>query len=192
MANKIGNLIKKARTEKGLSQAELADKAGNVTASEIGKAERGEKELSDAQLKAMAKPLGVTQKSLLEAAASSKYTSGAKTSAAKTTKKETSSSSAKTTSVKLTSAEKTIIELYRAADSDTKKKVKALLKGEEEDGLSSLLTALSGNQKQSKKEDDISSLITSLTGGKESSGKNNKDSGLLGNILQSAAKDLLK
>ena len=191
MANKIGNLIKKARTEAGLSQAELSRKAGNVTASEISKAEAGEKELTDAQLKAMAKVLGVTQKSLLEAAASSKYAKSS--TAGKDSAKDTKKTSA-TTSVKLTSAEKNVIELYRKADSETRKKVKALLKGEEEDMLGSLISSISGSQKESKKkEEGLSSLITSLTGNQKENKKEEKnDGGLLQNILQSAAKDLLK
>ena len=68
MAKKVGTLIKEARTGAGLTQEQLAKKISGLSASDIGKAERGEKDLTQEQLKAIAKATGVTQKSLLEAA----------------------------------------------------------------------------------------------------------------------------
>ena len=95
MAKKnVGTLIKEARTAAGLSQTALAEKVDGVSASDIGKAERGEKELTQAQLKAVAKALGVTQKSLLEAPKGGTNTSG-KTTAKKPASSGSSSSSAK-------------------------------------------------------------------------------------------------
>ena len=47
MANKVGNLIKKARTDAGLTQEQLARKVKNCSASDIGKAERGEIRLTN-------------------------------------------------------------------------------------------------------------------------------------------------
>lgn len=102
---KVGELIKEARTNAGLSQTALAEKVEGVSASDIGKAERGEKELSQAALKQIAKATGVTQKSLLEAAgyatssSSSKKTSSssAKKTESSSAKKKTESSSAKKT-----------------------------------------------------------------------------------------------
>ena len=44
MANKIGPLIKEARTGAGLTREQLAKKVDGVTAADISKAERGEKE----------------------------------------------------------------------------------------------------------------------------------------------------
>ena len=87
-AKKVGDLIREARTAAGLTQAGLA-KAAGVTASDISKAERGEKELTQAALKAIAKATGVTQASLLNAP---KGASGAKTGTAKTGSGKTSSS----------------------------------------------------------------------------------------------------
>ena len=155
-AKKVGDLIKEARTNAGLSQTALAAQIDGVSASDIGKAERGEKELTQAALKAIAKATGVTQKSLLEApkgastAAKKTTTTSSKTtkkttSSSTATKKATSSSTAtpKTTEeIKLSTAEKTLVKLYRAADSDTKKAAVSLLKGETttaSDLLSSLL-----------------------------------------------------
>ena len=131
-AKKVGDLLKEARTNAGLSQAALAERIDGVSASDIGKAERGEKELTQAALKAIAKVTGVTQKSLLEApkgASTAKKTTSASASTKKTT---TSSTSTKKTAeeITLSSAEKTLVKLYRAADSDTKKAAVSLLKGE--------------------------------------------------------------
>ena len=142
MAKKVGTLIKEARTAAGLTQEQLARKVADCSASDISKAERGEKELTQTQLKAIAKTTGVTQKSLLDAA---KGTTAAKTTAAKTTSAKPST--AKTTaakkpaaktasstgksSVSVTAAEKKLLELYRAADSETKKTAVAILKGEQ-------------------------------------------------------------
>lgn len=131
MAKIVGELIKKARTDAGLTQEQLAKKVDGVTASDISKAERGEKELSQAALKQIAKATGVTQSSLLEAAKA-----GGKTGS--TSGKTTSSG----TSVKVTAAEKKLLELYRKADADTKKAAIRVLSGEQEEGLSNLLGTL--------------------------------------------------
>ena len=131
-AKKVGTLIKEARTQADLTQEQLARKISGLSASDISLAERGQKDLTQAQLKQIAKITGVTQASLINAA---KGTSSAKkTATAKkttTAKKTSSSSSAKTSSMKVTAAEKKLVELYREADSETKKNVVKLLKGEE-------------------------------------------------------------
>ena len=126
---KVGDLIKEARTGAGLTQAELAKKVDGVTASDISKAERGEKELTQAALKQIAKATGVTQSSLLNAPKGASGKSGKSSSGGKT------GSSGKTSEeYKLTAAEKKLIDLYREADSDTKKAAVSLLKGEKADG----------------------------------------------------------
>ena len=131
---KVGDLIKEARTKAGLSQEKLAGMIDGLSASELSKAERNEKDLTQAELKAIAKICGVTQKSLLEAPSgvkkttATKKTASAKTTTAKTsTAAKTSASSSDT--VKLTATEKRILELYRAADSTTRKNAEAVLKG---------------------------------------------------------------
>ena len=120
MAKKVGTLIKQARTEAGLTQEQLARKVKGCSASDISRAERGEKELTQEQLKQIAKATGVTQKSLLDAA---KGSSSKKPAAKKP------SASAKTSSMKVSAAERKLVELYRSADSDTKKAAVKLLKG---------------------------------------------------------------
>ena len=129
MANKIGNAIKKARTDAGLTQEQLARKVKNVSTAEIGKAERGELKLTQDALKQIAKATGVTQKSLLDAAASSIYKSSGTSSSSSSSKKTTASkTSSSGTSMKVSSTEKKLVELYREANSDTKKKAMELLK----------------------------------------------------------------
>ena len=148
-AKKVGDLIKEARTNAGLSQAALAEQVDGVSASDIGKAERGEKELSQAALKAIAKATGVTQTSLLEApkgaSASAKKTSSSSSTTAKKTSSSSSSSAKKTTEeLTLSAAEKTLVKLYRAADSDTKKAAVSLLKGEKPETADLLGSLLGG------------------------------------------------
>lgn len=177
MASTVGTLIKEARTKAGFTQEQLAKTVKIVTASDISKAERGEKELTQEALKEIAKATGVTQKSLLDAAkgttaktASSKTTSSTKTTSTKSTSTK-STSTANTTSMKVTATEKKLVELYRAADSDTKKAAMNLLKGKEEGGeLSDLLSTLVKNftgedtskTTKSTKKDDSSDLVGTL------------------------------
>ena len=137
-AKKVGTLIKEARTQADLTQEQLARKISGLTASDISLAERGKIDLTQAQLKQIAKITGVTQASLLNAAKNT--TTKKTTSTSKSTTKTTTAS--KTTSIKVTASEKKVIELYRAADSDTRKDVVKLLKGEDslaEDLLENLL-----------------------------------------------------
>ena len=146
MANKVGKLIKEARTAAGFTQDQLAKKAKQgLTAADVSKAERGEKELTGEQLKSIAKITGVTQKSLLEVAASSSYKSS---SAAKTSAKTSGSTSSSSITMKLSAAEKKLVEYYRKADASAKKQATELLKSSvENDGglLGSLLGGKSGS-----------------------------------------------
>ena len=141
MANKVGALIKEARTGAGLTQEQLAKKVDGVTASDISKAERGEKELTQTQLKLIAKATGVTQASLLNAAkgtsTAKKTASTAKKPAASTAKKPAATAK-KEEELKLTAAEKKLLELYRAADKNTRDASVKVLKGEKQDLLSLL------------------------------------------------------
>ena len=141
MAKKVGTLIKEARTDAGMSQEQLARKIKGLSAAELGKAERGETELTQALLKEIAKATGVTQSSLLNAAKASapaKKTETAKKSAAakktETAKKAASpkkTSTAKKAETELTAAEKKLLEAYREASADAKKNALKILKGED-------------------------------------------------------------
>ena len=149
-SKKVGVLIKEARTAAGLTQEKLAQKVDNCTASDISKAERGEKELTSTQLRQIAKATGVTQSSLLNApkggtgsgkTSSSSSSSTSSTSGKKKTSSSSSSASKKTMTV--TATEKKLVELYREADSDTKKSVMNLLKGVENESSAILSNFLS-------------------------------------------------
>ncbi len=113
-SKKVGTLIKEARTNAGLTQEQLARKISGLSASDISAAERHQKDLTQEQLKKIAKATGVTQASLLNAA---KGTSS---------KKATGSKS----SMQVTATERKLVELYREADSDTKKQALKVLKGD--------------------------------------------------------------
>ena len=160
--NTVGPLIKEARTKAKLTQEQLASKIEGLTASDVGKAERGEKMLTQDILKQIAKTTGVTQKSLLDAARESGGAAqAAGTSAASSAGKTAGKTSGKT-SMELTSTERKLVELYRAADSDKKKVVMSLLKGETQTTNEILTSLLDG----SKKPDEIvSSLIGNFVEG---------------------------
>ena len=134
MAKKLGTLIREARTQAGMTQEALAKKVKGVSAHDISLAERGEKELTQAALKEIAKATGVTQKSLLDAvktAGSTKKTSTGST-------KKTSTGSTKKpsgTAFQLKAEEKKLIQAYREADEKTQMAVRMLLLKSE--GLSS-------------------------------------------------------
>lgn len=139
MGKKVGKLIKAARTDADMTQEQLARRISGLSANDISLAERGEKDLTQAQLKAIAKATGVTQASLINAAkeesgaAAKQSTTAKKTTAASkktsaTTKPKTPSNA--NTTMKVTATEKKLIEAYRLADSDAKKRAMSLLKGE--------------------------------------------------------------
>ena len=145
MAKKVGALIRQARTDAGLTQEQLARKVRNCSASDISRAERGEKDLTQEQLKQIARATGVTQKSLLEAA---KGTSARKPSA-----------SAGKSSIRVTAAEKKLVELYRAADGDRKKAAVKVLKGTDGDSvlenlLEGAIDVLTGKRTMSEGRED--------------------------------------
>ena len=145
MGKKVGKLIKAARTGADLTQEQLARKIKGLSANDVSRAERGEKDLTQTQLKAIAKATGVTQASLLNAAKEEKGATGSKSTTStkkstSTTKKTTATTEKKAktpsnanTSMKVTSTEKKLIEAYRLATSDNKKRAMSVLKGEETD-----------------------------------------------------------
>ena len=121
---KVGTLIREARTAKKLSQEQLASGIDGLSGSDIGKAERGEKDLSQTHLKAIAKALGITQKSLLEApkGGSSAITASKSASASKTTTSKTAADKKTTTTKKTTSAPKTASTAAKKTGSAAAKK----------------------------------------------------------------------
>lgn len=165
-AKKVGTLIKEARTAAGLTQEQLARKVAGVSAADVGKVERGEEDFTQAQLKLIAKALGVTQASLLNAP---KNVSGAKKPAAKKPAASTTAAkkpaAAKTpananSSMKVTAAERKLVEAYRAATSAQKKAAGKVLKGEADDLLDKINDTGAGVVG-----DIVSGLIGSILGG---------------------------
>ncbi len=116
---KIGTVLKEARTAAGLTQEQLARRVSGISAADIGKVERGEADFTQAQLKALAKVLGVTQASLLNAPKN--LTAAKKTSSATAAKKTSSSASAKKTT-STTAAKKTSSTTAKKTSSASAKK----------------------------------------------------------------------
>ena len=105
MSKQTGALIKEARTAAGLSQKALAEKVEGLSASTLGKAERGDKELTPQQLKAIAEATGVAPETLMAEAPEIK-----------------------------TLTDEEILELYKSADPETKNAAVSMLKGEKPQG----------------------------------------------------------
>ena len=128
-SKKVGTLIKEARTEAGLTQEQLARRIAGLSASDISQAERHQKNLTQDQLKQIAKITGVTQASLLNAA---KGTTAKKPAGAKS-------------SMQVTATERRLVELYRKASTEERKDALKALKGESslaDDIMESLLDSV--------------------------------------------------
>ena len=118
MSKEVGARIRAARKAAGLSQENLAKAVEGVSASAISKAERGEKEFTPEQLKAIAQALGVSSEALLEGAE-------AENAAAPSSAQE------RVALVNLTPEERELLAAYRAANADTQKAAVSALKGEQ-------------------------------------------------------------
>ncbi|MBQ7099605.1 MAG: helix-turn-helix domain-containing protein [Oscillospiraceae bacterium] len=128
-SKKVGTLIKEARTEAGLTQEQLARRIAGLSASDISQAERHQKNLTQEQLRQIAKITGVTQASLLNAArgTTAKKPAGAKS------------------SMQVTATERRLVELYRKATTDERRDALKALKGESslaDDIMESLLDSV--------------------------------------------------
>ena len=157
---KVGELIREARTGAGLTQEALARKVTGLSAADLGKAERGEKDLTQEQLKAIARATGVTQKSLLDAA-KKKATSTGKTGTS--AKKPATGSSRET----LTVAEKKFLQLYRDADSKKRSLAKEILEGKSDTTellLKILGQKVTGTGSSSSSDSGMSDMLGSLLG----------------------------
>ena len=187
---KVGELIKEARGKAGLSQESLARQIEGLSASDVGRAERGEKELTQAQLRAIAKATGVTQKSLLEAAAGTsgtKKTDAKKTAAKKTDTKKTESkkADAKKTETKKTETKKTEAKKTGTAAKKTAAKKTAAKKTDEADTLTNAEKSMLNAWRKADPETRKAALAL-LKGEKEEAGDllSTLLSGFLGNIVK--------
>ena len=133
MSTNLATLLKEARVKARLTQEQLAKKvAGGLTANDISRAERGMDTPTEAQLKAIAKITGVTQKSLIDAAKSARSKTSAsakKTAAAKTAAAKKAGSTGKKDEYTLTATEKKLIDAYRSASAENRKLALNLLQG---------------------------------------------------------------
>lgn len=131
MGTNTGTRIRQARTGAKLTQAALGETIG-LSAAEISKAERGELQLSQAKLKAIAKATGVTQASLL----------GGDREATPAPKSEGST-------VKLSAAEKKLVKLFRSATDEQKSDALRILNGEKTE-VEQLVDSLLGDKRKRK------------------------------------------
>ena len=160
MGKKVGKLIKAARTGADLTQEQLARRISGLSASDVSLAERGEKDLNQAQLKQIATITGVTQASLVNAAKEEKASAAKKTSS-KTSNAKTPANANST--MKVTATERKLVEAYRLADADTKKRALNLLKGKDEGVLESILGS---GDLADKVEDVLGDVLGGLLGSK--------------------------
>ena len=126
MGSKTGDAIRAARTGAKLTQAALAQQVG-LSAGDISKAERGELELSQKALRAIAKATGVTQTSLVNGTITPKAPGA----------------------LKLTAGETKLIQLYRKATPEQKSDIQRILNGEKTE-VEQLVDSLLGDKWRKK------------------------------------------
>ena len=131
MGTNTGARIRQARTGAKLTQAALGEAIG-LSAAEISKAERGELQLSQAKLKAIAKATGVTQASLLSG-----------------DREATPDPKSEGSTVKLSAAEKKLVKLFRSATDEQKSDALRILNGEKTE-VEQLVDSLLGDKRKRK------------------------------------------
>lgn len=131
MGTNTGARIRQARTGAKLTQAALGEAIG-LSAAEISKAERGELQLSQAKLKAIAKATGVTQVSLLSG-----------------DREATPAPKSEGSTVKLSAAEKKLVKLFRSATDEQKSDALRILNGEKTE-VEQLVDSLLGDKRKRK------------------------------------------
>ena len=160
MGKKVGKLIKAARTGADMTQEQLARRISGLSATDISLAERGEKDLTQAQLKKIAIITGVTQVSLINAAKEENESSKKTTSTKKTTTAKATASTNST--MKVTATERKLVEAYRLADSQQKKRAMDILKSKE----NGMLENVFGGDIADKVEDVLGDVLGGLLGSK--------------------------
>ena len=127
MGANTGARIRQARTGAKLTQTALGEAVG-LSAAEISKAERGDLQLTQAKLKAIAKATGVTQASLLNGDKDPK---------------------AKSEGMKLSATEKKLVKLFRSATDEQKSDALRILNGEKTE-VEQLVDSLLGDKRKRK------------------------------------------
>ena len=152
MSAEIGMKIKEARTAAGMSQAKLAEAVEGVTASGISKAERGLKELTPEQLRAIAEATGVAPETFMAA---------------------DPVEAAEEIAVEVSEEEKELIDSFKAADAETQDAVVSVLKNEPpQSPLAGVVSGVAGMMGASpEKSEQISGVLNGITGLVSSSGE---------------------
>ena len=127
MGSKTGDAIRAARSGAKMTQAALAQEVG-LSPGDISKAERGELELSQKALRAIAKATGVTQASLVNGTVTPKAPGA----------------------LKLTAGETKLIQLYRKATPEQKSDIQRILNGEKTE-VEQLVDRLLGDKWKKKR-----------------------------------------
>mgnify|MGYP004638837467 CR=1 FL=1 len=127
MGSKTGDAIRAARSGAKMTQAALAQEVG-LSPGDISKAERGELELSQKALRAIAKATGVTQASLVNGTVTPKAPG----------------------TLKLTAAETKLVQLYRKATPEQKSDIQRILNGEKTE-VEQLVDSLLGDKWRKKR-----------------------------------------
>ncbi len=187
MASKVGTLIKEARTQAGLTQEALAKKIKGLSANDISLVERGEKSLTQAVLKEIAKVTGVTQKSLIDAAKAE----ASKKDSSSSSKKSSASSSGKSSS---SSSKKNSSSSSKKSSSSSSKKSDSSASGKS--GTSSDSFRVSSEEKKIIKayrdaDDKIKSAVKLMLLGTEGLSTESAGSGLSAGTDPSGMVDLL-
>ena len=127
MGSKTGDAIRAARTGAKMTQAALAQEVG-LSPGDISTAARGELELSQKALRAIAKATGVTQASLVNGTVTPKAPG----------------------TLKLTAAETKLVQLYRKATPEQKSDIQRILNGEKTE-VEQLVDSLLGDKWRKKR-----------------------------------------
>ena len=127
MGSKTGDAIRAARAGAKMTQAALAQEVG-LSPGDISKAERGELELPQKALRAIAKATGVTQASLVNGTVTPKAPGA----------------------LKFTAAETKLIKLYRKATPEQKSDIQRILNGEKTE-VEQLVDSLLGDKWRKKR-----------------------------------------
>ena len=143
MGKKLGDKIKEARNYADMTQEQLAREVSGLSVDALKAIERGEKEPTTAQIKAIAEAAGVAAKPLLELAA--KDSAG---------------------STSLSDEELKLVRLYRKASAAKKKSVMEILKQDSgsdlEDLIQNIMSGLTGTgsgSNSSGKDDTLTQIL---------------------------------
>ena len=171
MAKQVGASIKEARTAAGMTQKQLAEAAGNISARDISEVERGLKEPTDEQLAAIAEAVGVDPKSWLGDA-------------------QDEAPAAQEEVVAPAAENEDILELFNAADPAVKEAALSVLKGETQektDILGTILPLITGILGGKEADGNPIAAIIGFLGSKEGEAFLETIKGVLGNITSTFA-----